>query len=862
MGTVLKVLKRDFTRLIKVPAGLIVVVVLLVLPSLYAWFNVAGFWNPYDNTGNMRVCVVNEDQGAYSDLTGMLNMGDEIVSELSNNDQLGWTFTDRDSALEEVRSGKAYAAFIIPNDFSADTLTLFGADFHQPSLQYYVNEKAGGISTKVTDSGATSLDQTINDSFVSTVSETIARVFDEKIQTTDSDISSLKTGIDSQLSSIQTALQDSKSSIQNLQSIATDSADKASAAKDELQTTKSTVSDLKQSLNDTSQLLSSLQGSLGPFTLQLMSGLDESSVLASEAASNVNGSIGSVSGAISNAQGSVSSAVEQGSALVNLNTSLIESLQSVADSLPEGSEKDALNSSIAALESQNQSLSSAISGINSSYSSIEQASTSVSAASDSLNSAVQNALQSGDGYRQTLIDETFPALNTTSTSLIQTSGELARAIDNQILLIDKASAELDQLHDFLLQTSSTLEDTVSLIDGISQDFESIQVDISALSNSEVLTSLFGENGLDPDKISEFMYSPAKIETVSLYSVNSYGSAMAPLFMNLTLWIGVFMLLVILRTEVDREGISHITARQSYVARLLFFGVLAALQAIICCTGNIVLGVEVANGVLFYVTAIVASLTYLCIQYALSVLLQHVGKGLCVILIFVQIPGATGLYPIEMTPEFFQTVYPLFPFTYGINALRETIAGFYGMQWGSYIGVLLIFACVFLCIGLLLRPYFVNVNRMVAHQIKESDIINGEDAQLPARRYRSALLFRALINQKAFREEIFNRADTYKQRYDKGKHVVLGIIIGFPVVATIVLSFLSIDKVILLTVWLVWLVLVIMFVIIVEFIRDRLNHEVALSSYSNEKMKRFFDELGIDVSSSSGKASYQEGDSNE
>ena len=216
----------------------------------------------------------------------------------------------------------------------------------------------------------------------------------------------------------------------------------------------------------------------------------------------------------------------------------------------------------------------------------------------------------------------------------------------------------------------------------------------------------------------------------------------------------------------------------------------------------------------------------------------------------------------MTPEFFQTVYPLFPFTYGINALRETIAGFYGMQWGSYIGVLLIFACVFLCIGLLLRPYFVNVNRMVAHQIKESDIINGEDAQLPARRYRSALLFRALINQKAFREEIFNRADTYKQRYDKGKHVVLGIIIGFPVVATIVLSFLSIDKVILLTVWLVWLVLVIMFVIIVEFIRDRLNHEVALSSYSNEKMKRFFDELGIDVSSSSGKASHQEGDSNE
>ena len=162
--------------------------------------------------------------------------------------------------------------------------------------------------------------------------------------------------------------------------------------------------------------------------------------------------------------------------------------------------------------------------------------------------------------------------------------------------------------------------------------------------------------------------------------------MAPLFMNLTLWIGVFMLLVILRQEVDREGIPNLTARQSYLGRLLFLAVFAGLQAVVCCTGNLILGVEVSSAALFYATSIIASLTYLCIQYNLSVLLQHVGKGLCVVLIFVQIPGATGLYPIEMTPEFFQIIYPLFPFTYGINALRETIAGFYGLQWLQCVGM--------------------------------------------------------------------------------------------------------------------------------------------------------------------------------
>lgn len=861
MGTVLKVLKRDFIRLIKAPAALVVVAVLLVLPSLYTWINVSGFWNPYDNTGNMRVCVVNEDQGASSDLTGSLNMGDEIVNELGDNDQLGWTFTDRDSALEEVRSGKAYAAFIIPSDFSADTLTLFSDDFEQPSLQYYVNEKTGGISTKVTDTGATSLDQTVNDSFVSTVSETIARVLEEKTKTIDGDFSSLGSAIDGQLSDVQTVLQDSQTTVEDLRSTALNAADNTASAKDELQSAKKSVTDLQDTLDNTSKLLSSVQGSLGPFTLQLMSSLDKSSVLASKAVSDANGSIGSVSGSLSSAQSSVSGALDQGRSLVKLNESVLEGLNNIANSLPEGSDKDALLSSVSALESQNQSFSAAISGIEKSYSSVKDASSSVSNASDSLNSALQNSLDSGDGYRQTLSTDLFPALNSTSTSLIKTSGDLSRALDAQVLLIDKASGELDQLHAFLLQTSTTLDDTITLIKGISQDFESVQVDISALSESQALMSLFDNNDIDPSKISEFMFSPAQVKTVSLYSVNSYGTGMAPLFMNLSLWIGVFMLLVILRTEVDREGVPFISARQSYVARLVFFGVLAAIQAAICCTGNILLGVEVANGALFYLTAIIVSLTYLCIQYALAVLLQHVGKGLCVALIFVQIPGATGLYPIEMTPDFFQFVYPLFPFTYGINALRETIAGFYGMQWASYIGILLLFAGIFLILALIFRPYFVNLNRMVAHQIKESDIINGEEAQLPARRYRSALLFKAAFDQKTFRTQILNKADVYRKRYDLGKHLALGIGLGFPVAVTLVMGALSIEKVIMLSFWLAWLVLVIMFVIVLEFVRDRLNHEVALSSYSDEKMKAFFEELGIKISPSEEK-SFRKGDGNE
>ena len=72
-----------------------------------------------------------------------------------------------------------------------------------------------------------------------------------------------------------------------------------------------------------------------------------------------------------------------------------------------------------------------------------------------------------------------------------------------------------------------------------------------------------------------MASPTEVVTEQLYPLNAYGSAMAPLFMNLTFWIGAFMLLVIMRQEVDGEGIESLTLGQRYWGRFLL---LAAMRA--------------------------------------------------------------------------------------------------------------------------------------------------------------------------------------------------------------------------------------------------------------------------------------------
>ena len=70
----------------------------------------------------------------------------------------------------------------------------------------------------------------------------------------------------------------------------------------------------------------------------------------------------------------------------------------------------------------------------------------------------------------------------------------------------------------------------------------------------------------------------------------------------------------------------------------------------------------------------------------------------------------------------------------------------------------------------------------------------------------------------------------------------------PIIVTVIMALLSVEKVMILTTWLVWLVLVILFSIIVEFVRDRLDHEVALSEYSNETIRGFYSEVESKASS--------------
>lgn len=841
MKNVLRVLKRDFLRILKAPASIVVVLALIVLPSLYTWFNVVGFWNPYGNTGNLRVCVVNEDAGSSSDLTGAINLGDMVVGQLHDNDQLGWDFVDYDTAMEAVKSGHAYAAFVLPRDFSADLLTLLSGDFQQPQLEYYVNEKMNPVSPKITDTGANTLDTTINSTFVATVAKTVTDALGEEVGVAQGKIDDAHTNALAGVDKAQQSISGARDSVQGLRDAADQSQTKVADAASLLSDADEVLGDLSGQMLIVQSLMGTTQTDVSKLTSGLMGAMDSGSIFLSQSAAKVNTAIGGAAGSVTEAQGRVDGAIAQCNAMVSASQAVVAQMEALVVQMDDNDpNKASLEKAIERLKQSNTNASRSLSELSDMSADMGRVAESVSSASDSVNTAVQTTISNADSYRRTLSSDTFPAINAGVGNLNVAVGNLAAAASAQRVLVDQAISLTGQLSETLATARSALDQTDGVLADLQTSIDTVKTDLVALKTSTAITDFFGDGTtIDAEKVASFMQSPTEVKTEYLFPLNAYGSGMAPLFINMSLWIGVFMLMVIMRIEVDDEGIKNLTAAQRYIARYLFFGGMVSLQAIVCCVGCLAIGVQCESVALFLLTAVLASLTYLAIQLTLSTTLQHIGKGICVILIFVQIPGATGLYPIEMTSPFFQFIYPFFPFTYGINALRETIAGFYGLEWVSLIAHLGIFFAIFLAIGLALRPYFSNLIRLFAREIERSDIINGEEVHLPERRFRVAQLVRVLSDREDFRHHISDHAARFIRWYPRLKRGALIVGIAVPAVIAVVFAVTAMEKVVVLTLWLVWLVLVLTFLVVVEFIRDNIGRQASLNAMTDDEVRTLF-----------------------
>ena len=712
MKNIFKIYKNDLKDIFTNKVLLVIIIGLCILPSLYAWFNIKASWDPYGNTGNISVAVINEDSGAEI-MNKKVNMGDELVKELKTNKDLGWKFVDRKKALEGVNSGKYYAYIEIPSNFSENLASLVSKDIKKGTIIYTVNEKINAIAPKITNKGAITIQNEVNQTVVKTVSEVVLKAFKEAGIEIEKQLPKLST-LESNLVEVQGKFKD----IDKVVDTAVDATDKVSdiikdiqndmpLIKDTITNSKNLSSDIKSFLNDSktglSQLSPILKNDLG---------------LISEISSNAKNAVSDLIDAINKGSESAPQLID------NLSTKLSD-LASSTNTLAKFLEK--LNK----LVPGNQ-LKSVIDSLNSISAKLDTAVSSLQ--------TIKNQVANGEKPPLTNLNNLLKVIgdvNTITSSILNNfdskiQGPISNIIedsfkvaDNIIAVLDSAEKKLPAVEDILnttLSFSGSAEKGASFIKEklpyAKSVVDTIVDSMKKINNSSEVNELISLLKSDVLKRSDFLKQPVDLVENRLYPIKNYGSAMAPFYTVLSLWVGILLLMSLLSTNVHGDY----KPNEVYFGRGLTFLTLTIIQALIVSLGDIYfLKVQAVNIPLFILISVFTSIVFTAIVYSLVSIFGNVGKAIGVVLLVIQVAGSGGTFPIQVTPQFFQNVYPLLPFTYAISAMREAVGGIYMPNLTKDISTLAIFIVVFVIFTVFFKKPINKVTEKIQDRFNESDL---------------------------------------------------------------------------------------------------------------------------------------------
>ena len=822
MHTVFAIFLRDVKRILRNPVALVVTMGVAIIPSLYAWCNILANWDPYANTGNIQVAVANEDEGTTSTLVGHLNAGQQTVTQLKSNRQLGWRFVSKQHAVDGVKAGKYYAAIVLPKDFSSSLIGTVTGEKNQPSITYYINEKMNAIAPKITDTGATTIDEQINATFVSSVADAVAKQVKaaagnttDSLHTAQSDVVNNLNDTINQLETVQQQLGGTRSTL-----------DKATTTIDSAKQTNtalaSEIDDALDTITNTSDLLAQTRAQTQRFSTTLTGALDNGSTQLS----GLQVTVGNVTGTMLNGLNTTQDALSQvSSSMRGVNSTAGEALDGMDNALkasgldPDSQTYKDLSAQISEARKQLTFQQQRINAFDHDTTSII---TSGKNTATALNSDITSLSNNGTAAmakaRANLTGAVMPNLSTGLDTLSLANGSLAGTLTTLQGTLKQGNGLLDQLSRTVSQTNTTIAGTQTQLANLAKQLNTTRTDVAALSSSAMFQQLSQALGLDASKVGSFVGEPVHLDEQVLYPVKNYGSAVTPFYTNLALWVGGFVLVAIYKLEVDRnEKIRKYTPRQGYMGRWLLFVTVGFLQAIIATIGDLALGIQCEHPFLFVLAGVFASFVYVNIIYALAVAFRHIGKAIAVILVIIQIPGAAGLYPIEMMPEFFRRLKPFLPFTYGINAMRGPIGGMYANHYWLDMLSLFWYLPAALFIGLVVRKLALNLNRLFDNRLADTDLMITEHNEGTV----EPLKFTAAAQQFAedYPEVISQRALRFFRLYPRlvrWGFLALAVL-PFPF---LLLLFITRMKLAMLLGWIISIIVIDVYLIVVEYLRER------------------------------------------
>lgn len=721
MSNIFRIYKRDIINIVTNWAALIVIIALIILPALYAWFNIKALWNPYGNTSGILVAVVNEDSGAS--INGeKINIGNELVQKLHKNKNIGWKFVSYEEADYGVRYGKYYASIVIPQNFSQKITSLVNPNPKKAELIYSVNEKLNAVAPKITESGVTRIQQEITNAFVKTVDDVIFSVFNKLGVELSKEKPFLKQFTD--------IIMDLDSRIPQINKTVDDVYNQAESLSGFISKVQGQMPLIEDTIDRTQNVVSSGEN----FLVRARDAMtDVSPFIKSELVSLRDISQGS-QGFADNIMDLIDKNPEEArSLLVKLKdryaTSAVRlgNIIQFMDSFNKSDNKTILNFSnklntlVSLIQNQVKYIDTIITAIDSGRAS----------SIDILNKFKENG-ESITSFLNSLVNDYDGSIAPAVAGIMK---ESIAALNNALALLSNAKSSIPDANNILKNafndtkiTMDVIKNIKQVLPGVENKIHDIASKLKNLDSSSQLDELIRILTLDAKKESEFIANPVDIKMNRIYPIPNYGSAMSPFFTALSLWVGGLILVSILSTEVipfkKMAGKNLIQSKlhQMFLGRYLTLLTIAVCQALVVTLGDIfMLKVYIVNPAAFVLFSIFISTVFMMIIYSLVSVLGNVGKALAMILLVLQISASGGTFPIQVTPKFFQVINPLLPFTYAVSGMRETVGG---ILWGIFlkdIFILCLYLILFLIIGLSWKKIFKNISGKFNKEFKKSGL---------------------------------------------------------------------------------------------------------------------------------------------
>ena len=556
----------DVKRITSNVVSIIIVIGLVAIPSLFTWFNVVASWDPFSNTKNLKFAVASVDEGYKSDLVPLkINVGDQVLNALRANDQLDWTITTKDDAVDGVKSGKYYASVVIPESFSKDMMTFFDSDVQHAKLTYYTNEKKNALAPKVTGQGADQVAAQINNMFASTLSDVALNIVSSlsdylddadvqsRLGTMNDHIGKLSeqmTDASGMLTTYSSLTDSAQSLITNSSTLLTQASDAASDAKNSVGDAKAaggTITDaLKGSASSLSTALNDSADSYGAVAGGVDAVFDSVNTQAADSATALRDQATSIDKQIVEYQLIVKDLTQFRSDIAATQPST-QIGQDVIDNVTKQTDAmiSQLNGVITLQQGLRDKLNDAAGKIESGNSSAQQERNDIKALASQAKSDIASLKNDYDANLKPQI-----------TSLANTVANTAQTLSGGAAKLEGAVTDLSGSSGSASKQLGTMRTTLA---GVADDLNKSAEKLKTLHDKlgDALTS--GDTsmikqalGTDAEQLADYIAAPVGVTRHAVFKADNFGSALSPFYTTLPLWVGSLLMAVTLKTSVSRR----------------------------------------------------------------------------------------------------------------------------------------------------------------------------------------------------------------------------------------------------------------------------------------------------------------------